>query len=90
MISKMDERRGGRMSATKKERFGKSHRQGLESIWAEIMEFRRTGSYDLMDVKRNELNWKKPLGFDTEDCQSRSETCVENLGYLYYRAVRST
>jgi hypothetical protein len=42
------------------EQFEKRHRQGqegiyLESIWHDVLEFQRTGLYDLMYVKTNEL-----------------------------------
>lgn len=50
----------------------KAKKKCLESIWAEIMEFKSTGRYDLMGMKTNVLIWKENLGIqniDTEDSQ---------------------
>jgi hypothetical protein len=44
----------------------------LENICKEIMEYQRTGRYDLMYTKTKELSWKKTQGIKnigTEDSQ---------------------
>jgi hypothetical protein len=44
----------------------------LENIFNEIMEFQRTGRYDLMYMKTKELSWKETQGIQNigiEDSQ---------------------
>ena len=44
----------------------------LEKACTEIMEFHRTGLYDLMNMKTKELGWKETQGIQNiwiEDCQ---------------------
>ena len=66
----------------------------LENICNEIIEFQRTGRYNFMYMKTKELGWNETQGIQSigiEDSQgNRSEASVENLGKLYYRAIRST
>jgi hypothetical protein len=37
---------------------GKDNKEYLENICAEIVEFQRTGHYDLMCMKTQDLGWK--------------------------------
>jgi len=75
MISKMDERRKWKNVSTEEGR--KNYRrlrnelkratdnvkkECLENICNEIMEFQRTGRYDLMHMKMKELGWKETQG----------------------------
>jgi hypothetical protein len=65
----------------------------LDSICDEIIEFQRTGCYDLMYMKTKDLGWKENNGIqnmgieDSREYDNRSETSTENLGELYYRAL---
>ena len=50
----------------------KAKKEYLENVCTEIMEFHRTGRYDLMYMKTKELGWKDTQGIqniDTEDSQ---------------------
>ena len=50
----------------------KAKKEYLENTCTEIMEFHRTGRYDLMYMKTKELGWKDTQGIqniDTEDSQ---------------------
>jgi hypothetical protein len=85
MISKMDERR--KWKNVNNEEGGKNYRrlrnelkrvtdnakkEYLESLCDEIIEFQRTGRYDLMHMKTTELGWKENHGIQNigiEDCQ---------------------
>jgi type I site-specific restriction endonuclease len=85
MISKMDERRKWKNVNTEEGR--KSYRrlrnefkratdnakkEYLENICNKIMEFQRTGRYDLMYMKTKELDWKETQGIQNigiEDSQ---------------------
>jgi len=40
----------------------KAKKEYLESIWHDVLEFQRTGHYDLMYMKTNELGWKENHG----------------------------
>ena len=58
------------------ERIEKNHRKGqkeyLENTCTDIMEFHRTGRYDLMYMKTKELGWKETQGIQNigiEDSQ---------------------
>ena len=67
----------------------------LEYICNEIIEFQRTGRYDLMYMKTKELGWNETQGIQSigiEDSQGNRivEASAENLGKLYYRTMRST
>jgi hypothetical protein len=49
-----------------------ANKEYLESICDEIIEFQRTGSYDLMYMKTKELGWKENHGIQnmgSEDSQ---------------------
>jgi len=72
MISKMDERRRWKNASTEEDRKNyrrlrnelkratdNAKKEYLEKICNEIMEFQRTGSYDLMYMKTKELGWKE-------------------------------
>jgi hypothetical protein len=74
----MNERRSGRVSTMKEGRENyrrlryemkratdKAKKEYLESICDKIMEFQRTGHYDLMCMKMKELGGRKILGFKT-------------------------
>jgi len=85
IISKMDERRKwknvnieeGRKNYQKlrnelKRATDKAKREYLENTCNEIMEFQRTGRYDLMYLKRKVLRWKETKGIQNtgiEDSQ---------------------
>jgi len=75
MISKMDERRKWKNVNTEEDRknyrrlrnklkraTGYAKKEYLENICNEIMEFQRTGRYDLMYMKTKELGWKETQG----------------------------
>ena len=75
MISKMDERRKwknvnteegrknyGRLRNELKRDTDNAKKEYLENICNEIMEFKRTGCYDLMYMKTEELGWKETQG----------------------------
>jgi hypothetical protein len=75
MISKMDERRKwknvnneeGRKNYRRlrnklKRAMDNAKKEYLDSICDEIIEFQRTGSYDLMYMKTKELGWKENHG----------------------------
>jgi hypothetical protein len=75
MISKMDERRKwknvnneeGRKNYRRlrnelKSATDNAKKENLDSICDEIIEFQRTGRYDLMYMKTNELGWKENHG----------------------------
>ena len=75
MISKMDERRKwknvnneegrkncGRLRNELKRATDNAKKEYLENICNEIMEFQRTGRYDLMYLNTNELGWKETQG----------------------------
>ena len=75
MISKMDERRKlknvnteeGRGNCTRlrnelKRAIENAKKEYFENICEEIMEFQRTGRYDLMYPKTKELDWKQTQG----------------------------
>jgi len=50
----------------------------LEKICKEIMEFQRTGRYDLMYMKTKELGWKENQGIQNIDIEdSQGNTLVE-------------
>ena len=85
MISKMDERRKwkninneeGRRNYRRlrnelKRATEKAKKEYLEKACTEIMEFQRTGRYDLMHMKTKELGWKVTQGIQNigiEDSQ---------------------
>jgi len=85
MISKMDERRKWKNVNTEEGRknyrrlrnelkraTGNAKKEYLENICNEIMEFQRTGRYDLMYMKTKELGWKETQGIQNigiEDSQ---------------------
>jgi hypothetical protein len=75
MISKMDEKRKwknvnneegrknyGRLRKELKRAMDNARKEYLESICDEIIEFQRTGRYDLMHMKTKELGWKENHG----------------------------
>jgi len=75
MISKKDERRKWKNVNTEEGRknyrrlrnklkraTGNAKKEYLENICKEIMEFQRTGHYDLMYMKTKELGWKETQG----------------------------
>jgi hypothetical protein len=75
MISKMDERRKwknvnnkegrknyGRLRNKLKRAMDNAKKEYLESMCDEIIEFQRTGRYDLMYMKTKELGWKENQG----------------------------
>ena len=75
MISKMDERRKWKNVNTEEGRRNcrrlrnklkrateKAKKGYLENTCTEIMEFHRTGHYDLMYMKTKELGWKETQG----------------------------
>jgi hypothetical protein len=110
MISKINERR--KWKKVKNEEGRKNYRrQGnefkrakdnakkeyLESICNEIIEFQRTGRYDLMYMKTKELGWKqKPWESKywhlrlSREYNNRSETSIANLVEVYHRALQSS
>jgi hypothetical protein len=107
MISKMDERRKWKNVNTEEGRknykrlrnklkiaTNNAKKEYLENICNEIMEFQRTGRYDLMYTKTKELGWKETQGIQNigiEDSQQNgAKSSAENLGELYYRTIRST
>jgi len=50
----------------------KAKKEYLENACTDIMEFHRTGSYDLMYMKKKELGWKETQGIQNigiEDSQ---------------------
>jgi len=76
---------------------GNAKKEYLENICNEIMEFQRTGRYDLIYMKTKELGWKEAQGIQNigiKDSQGNriveKKTSAENLGELYYRTTRST
>jgi hypothetical protein len=85
MISKMDERRKWKNVRNKERRkiyrrrrnelkgaTDNAKKEYLESICNEIIEFQRTGHYDLMYMKTKELGWKENHGIQNigiEDSQ---------------------
>ena len=85
MISKMDERRKWKNVNTEEGRrkyrrlrnelkraTEKAKKEYLENACTEIMEFHRTGRYDLMYMKTKELGWKETQGIQnigSEDSQ---------------------
>ena len=85
MISKMDERRKWKNVNTEEDRRNyrrlmnelkratvKAKKEYLEKTCTEIMEFHRTGRYDLMYMKTKELGWKETQGIQNigiEDSQ---------------------
>ena len=84
MISKMDEGRKWKNVNTEgrrnyrrlrnelKRATGNAKKEYLENICNEIMEFQRTGRYDLMYMKTKELGWKETQGIQNigiEDSQ---------------------
>jgi len=85
MICKMDERRKWKNVNTEEGRktyrrlrnelkraTDNAKKEYLENICNEIMEFQRTGRYDLMYMKTKELGWKDTQGIQNigiEDCQ---------------------
>jgi hypothetical protein len=85
MISKTDERRRGKNENTEEGRKNyrrlrnelkrakkKKKKEYLENICNKIMEFQRTGRYDLMYMTTKELGWKDTQGFQNigiEDSQ---------------------
>jgi hypothetical protein len=89
MICKMDERRKwknfnneeGRRNYRRlrnelKRATDKAKNEYLEKTCAEIMEFHRTGRYDLMYMKTKELGWKETQGIqniDFEDSRAIEE-----------------
>jgi hypothetical protein len=75
MISKMDERRKWKKANTEESRKNyrklkneskratyNTKKEYLENICNVIMEFQRTGRYDLMHMKMKELGWKETQG----------------------------
>jgi hypothetical protein len=67
----------------------------LENICREIMEYQRTGLYDLMYIKTRELGWKQIQGIQNNGIEnsqrsSSSKSSADNLGKLYFRTVRLT
>jgi hypothetical protein len=67
----------------------KAKKEYLGSICAEIMEFQRTGHYDLMYMKTKELSWKENHGIQNigiEDCRGNiivdQRQSTENLNYI--------
>ena len=85
MISKMGERRKWKNVDTEESRknyrrlrkelkgaTGNAKKEYLENIRKKIMEFQRTGLYDLMYMMTNELGWKETQGIQNigiEDSQ---------------------
>jgi hypothetical protein len=85
MISKMDERRNWKNVSTEegeknywmlrnelKRTTDSAKKEYLENMCNEIMEFQRTGRYDLMYMKTKELGWKETQGIQNigiEDSQ---------------------
>ena len=85
MIRKMDQRRKWKNINTEKVRKNyrrlrnklkratdNAKKEYLENICSEIMEYQRTGRYDLMYMKTKELGWKETLGIQNsgiEDSQ---------------------
>jgi hypothetical protein len=75
----------------------KAKKEYLESICDEIIEFQRTGRYDLMYMKTkgtrlerkpwDSKHWHRRL---SKKYNNRSEKSTANLGELYYRALRSS
>ena len=78
MISKMDERwkwknvntEEGRKNCRRlrnklKRATDNAKKEYLENICNKIMEFQRTGRYDLMYMKTKELGWKETQGIQT-------------------------
>ena len=90
MISKLDEKR--KLKNVNTEEGRKNYRslrnelkrdteiakkEYLENIWNEIMEYQRTGRYDLMYMKTKELGWKETQGIQNignEDSQGNSRS----------------
>jgi hypothetical protein len=109
IINKMDERRKwknvnneGRNTYQKTEEqteraTDKATMEYFQSVCDNIVEFQRTGRYDLMYMKTKELD-KKRGGGDSKhwhrilarECNSRSETSTETLEELSFRALRSS
>ena len=88
MISKMDERRKRKNGNTEEGRRDyrrprnelkrateKAKKKYLENTCTEIMEFHRTGRYDLMYLKTKELGWKETQG-------------IQNIGLEDSRGIR--
>jgi len=110
MISKVDERRKWKNVNTEESRKNyrrlrnelkratdSAKKEYLENMCNEIMEFERTGRYDLMYMKTKELGRKETQGIqnigieDTRrELNCRAKSSAENLGELYYRTTRST
>jgi hypothetical protein len=99
MISKMDERRKrknvnieeGRKNYKRlrnelKRATDNSKKEYLENICKAIMEFQRTGRYDLIYTKTKDLGWKENQGMpnidveDSREYNNISKSSVDNLG----------
>jgi len=105
MISKMDEQRKWKNVNTEEGRRNyrrlrnelkrateKAKKEYIENTCKEIMEFHRTGRYDLRCIKTKELGGKETqgiqnIGFEDSQRNRRSEACAENLGELCYRTI---
>jgi hypothetical protein len=69
----------------------------LENICNAIMEFQRTGHYDLMYMKTKELGWKETQGIQTTGIKDSQENRIveqsqvlKNWKNYSYRTVRPT
>ena len=61
----------------------KAKKEYLESIWHDVLEFQRTGHYDLMYTKTNELGWKENHGIhNTGTEQATGHITVERRQVL--------
>ena len=110
VISKMDERRKWKNVNTEEGRRNyrrlrnelkrdteKAKKEYLENTCTEIMEFHRTGRYDLMYMKTKELGWKETQGIQNigiEDSQGNrivdQKEVLKIRGELCYRTILST
>jgi hypothetical protein len=54
----------------------KAKKEYLESVCDEIIEFQRTGRYDLMYMKTKELGWKENRGIQNVDIEDAHENII--------------